>query len=125
MEGLKTNQKLVSRLPTELDILEFLDELMSAGLSRNDAIHQLSVELINKWERADCPTIARRLVKYKMMDLVTSAKEGKRQPREDYRAKKPKTSVPTRKSARHTGPDEESTDREEAEAPMNIEEEQS
>ena len=38
MGGLKTNQKLVSRLPTELDILEFIDELMPSGLSVNDAI---------------------------------------------------------------------------------------
>ena len=123
MDALRTNPRLMSRLPTELDILEFISELTSVGFSMNDAVHQLSVELINTWNRADCPTLTLRHVRDKMRGLVTSAKEGKRHPRESHKAKKPKTGVPTRKSTRHAGPDEESTDRQDT--PINVEEEQS
>ena len=103
MEALKSNPKLISRLPTQADILDFLEELKEAGLNRNESIHELSAELIKTWNKADCPPVDLKNVKQKMNEFLVSTKEAKRFPRESHQAKKPKTGIATRKSARQSG----------------------
>ena len=87
MEDLKTDPKFVSRLPTELDILGFVEKLMADGITKNDAVHKLSEELINTWKKADCPPVALRVVKQKMMDLLQVIKRGKKTTQRDSRGK--------------------------------------
>ena len=88
MDALRTNPRLMSRLPTELDILEFISELTSVEFSMNDAVHQLSVELINTWNRADCPTLTLIYVRDKMRGLVTSAKGREKTPKRESQGQK-------------------------------------
>ena len=103
MEALRSDPRLISRLPTQGDILDFLEELKEAGLKRNESIHELSAELIKTWDKADCPPVSLKNVKQKMNDFLVSIKEAKRVPRESHQAKKPKTGIATRKSARQSG----------------------
>ena len=79
MEALKSNLRLISRLPTQADILDFLEELKEAGLNRNESIHELSAELIKTWNKADCPPVDLKNVKQKMNEFLVSTKEAIKQ----------------------------------------------
>ena len=100
MDGLKKNPKLISQLPTEGDVLSFYSELRAAGLTKNDAIRNLSIEIVQTWTKADCPCLDKKIVMTRIQDLIKKAAEGKRDPRESHQAKKPKTGVPSRRSGR-------------------------
>ena len=106
MEALLTNPKLMLRLPTQADILEFYDHLMSSGFKKNEAIHRLSGELVKTWTKADCPPLSARLVYDKMQILLKSVQEAKRKPRESQK-KSNKTGIPSRRSLRKRGENEE------------------
>ena len=53
------------RLPTKEDVLGFFEHLNKSKVTKDDAIHGLSAEIVKTWTKADCPPMTIKSVKTK------------------------------------------------------------
>ena len=87
------------RLPTQEDVLGFFEHLNKSKVTKDDAIHGLSAEIVKTWTKADCPPMTIKYVKTKLRLLLAEDKAAKSK-NISHKAKKAKTGVPTQKSLR-------------------------
>ena len=87
------------RLPTQKDVLGFFEHLNKSKVTKDDAIHGLSAEIVKTWTKADCPPMTIKSVKTKFRLLLAEDKAAKSK-NISHKAKKAKTGVPTQKSLR-------------------------
>ena len=87
------------RLPTQEDVLGFFEHLKKSKVTKDDAIHGLSAEIVKTWTKADCPPMTIKYVKAKLRLLLAEDKVAKSK-NISHKAIKAKTDVPTRKSLR-------------------------
>ena len=89
------------RLPTQEDVLGFFKYLKKSKVTKDDAIHGVSAEIVKTWTKADCPPMTIKSVKTKFRLLLAEDKAAKSK-NISHKAMiiKAKTDVPTRKSLR-------------------------
>ena len=87
------------RLPTQEDVLGFFEHLNKSKVTKDDAIHGLSAEIVKTWTKADCPPMTIKYVKAKLRLLLAEDKVAKSK-NISHKAIKAKTDVPTQKSLR-------------------------
>ena len=92
--------QLVLPIANQKTVLIGYDKLIKKGCSKDKAALQVTLQLIDTWKKADCPCLDQKLVKKKVLDLLTERSRFIPQPRESHQRKKPRKTEPSRRSAR-------------------------
>ena len=92
--------QLVLPIANQKTVLIGYDKLIKKGCSKDKAALQVTLQLIDTWKKADYPCLDQKLVKKKVLDLLTERSRFIPQPRESHQRKKPRKTEPSRRSAR-------------------------